>query len=337
MLFIAGCTAREYKLSGDLFVKTGEYEKAVEQYQKWADLEEDKPEPYVSLSVPYYKKSNYMKSAEYLKDAFERDKDLAKEAVLFYENFLEVENYSWYIFYNGAKDFLDEQQLGKAKGLIKEAEEIDDSSYKAKSYVLHGRACIMEGEEAEAIDYLDKATNLDKNNAEAYIYLGMIYSNQSKIDEAIFSLKKALSKDPDNFLAHKLLGQNYLNLGKYDKAIEVFEKASSISDNDATILYLLSSAYLQKEDYTRAAELAEKILALNLGNSSADAEAFIILGISNLNREEYSDAIEALNKAIEADSNNCDSYQLLSHAYNKTGKINLSKEFAKKWEKCVEK
>ncbi len=334
---MAGCTAREYKLSGDLFVKTGEYEKAVEQYQKWADIEDDKPEPYVSLSVPYYKKSNYMKSAEYLKKAFEINEDLAKEAVLFYENFLEVENYSWYIFYNGAKNFLDEQQLEIAKGLIKKAEKIDDSSYKAKSYVLHGRASIMEGEETEAFDYLDKAINLDKNNGEAYIYLAMIYANQSKIDEAIFSLKKALSKDPDNFLAHKLLGQNYLGLEKYDKAIEAFEKASSISGNDPNILYLLSSAYLQKEDYTRAADLAEKILALNGEDSSIDAEAYIILGISNLNREKYNDAIDALNKAIEADSNNCDSYQLLSHAYNKTGKVNLSKEFSKKWEKCVEK
>jgi len=337
LLFIAGCTARQYKLSGDLFVKTGEYEKAAAQYQEWAKIEDGKPGPYVSLSVPYYKKNKYMKSAEYLKKAFEIDKDLAKEAVLFYENFLEVENYSWHIFYNGAKNFLDEQQLEIAKGLIKEAEEVGDSSYKAKSYVLHGRAYIVEGEEDKAFGYLDKAINLDKNNGEAYIYLGMIYANQNKIDEAIFSLKKALSKDPDNFLAHKLLGQNYLKQGKYDKAIEVFEKASSISGNDPTILYLLSSAYLQKEDYTRAEDLAEKILSLNGEDSSADAEAYIILGISNLNREKYNNAIEVLNKAIEADSNNCDSYQLLSHAYNKAGKVNLSKEFSKKWEKCVEK
>lgn len=337
LLCIASCTARDYKLSGDIFIKTGEYEKAAEQYKKWANKRKNDSEPYVALSVPYYKQNNYMKSAEYLKKAFEIDKEAAKKAVLSYEKFLETESYSWHIFYTGAKEFLDKKELKIAKGFVEEAEEVEDSNYRAMAYVLHGRIYIMERKYTEASDYLGKAAGLDEDNGEAYLYLGEIYSNQNKTDKAIPFLEKAVSKNPDNLLGHKLLGQNCLQAGKYDKSIEALEKASSLSNNDPAVLYLLSSAYLQKEDYARASDIAEKILGLPEVESGTKAEAYIILGISNIHEKKYSEAIEALNKAVEAGPSNCDSYQLIAHAYNKAGKVNLSKEFSKKWEKCVKK
>lgn len=250
---------------------------------------------------------------------------------------MEVENYSWDIFYNGAKEFLDEKQLEIAEGLVKEAEEVGESKKKAMSYVLHGRIYMTKGEDEKAVEYLNKALDIDVDNVEGNFSLGEIYTNQNEFDKAISYLKKAISIDPENFLGHKLLGQNYLNAEEYDMAVEVLEKASSISGEDPLVLYNLSYAYLKKEDYTRASNIAEKILILPEIKSDAKAEAYILIGISNIHKESYDEAIEALNKALEADSSNCDSYQLLAHAYNKAGKVSLSKEFSKKWENCVEK
>ncbi len=278
-----------------------------------------------------------MKSAEYLKKAFEINKESAKKSVLSYEKLLEVENYSWNIFYTGAKEFLKEQKLEIAEGLIKEAEDVEDSKYQSMSYVLHGRIRMREKDNNEAFDYLNKAILLDNNNAEAYAYLGKVYTDQNKTDNAIASLKEAVSKDPNSFLGHKLLGQNYLKQEEYDKAIEALEKAFSMNANDSTVLYNLSCAYLEKEDYTRASEVAERILGLPEVASGSKAEAYIILGISNIHKEKYDEAIESLKEAIEAAPDKCDSYQLLAHAYNKAGKVSLSKEFSRKWEKCVQK
>ncbi len=248
-----------------------------------------------------------------------------------------MENYSWDIFYNGAKEFLNVKQFEMASGLIEEAEEISDSNYKAMSYVLHGRIYIMKGEDEKAVDYLNKALDIDADNVEGYVSLGEIYTSQNEIDKAISCLKKAVSIDPENFLGHKLLGQNYLKQAKYDMAIETLEKTSSMSNNDPLVLYNLSYAYLKKEDYTRASDIAEKILVLPEIKPDAKAEAYILIGISNIHKESYDEAIEALNKALEADSSNCDSYQLLAHAYNKAGKVSLSQKFSKEWEKCVQK
>ena len=337
MLCIASCTARDYKLSGDIFVKTGEYEKAASEYKKWVKKDRNSPAAYVSLSVPYYKKNDYSKAAEYLKEAFEIDGEAAKKAVLSYEKLLEVENYSWNTFYTGAKEFLEKEELEIAKGFVEEAEEVDNNNYKAMAYVLHGRIYIIEEEYTEAFESLTKAINFDENNGEAYLYLGEIYSNQKKTEEAISSLEKAVSKTPGNLLGHRLLGENYLKAGKYDKAIEALEEASSMSNNDQAVLYNLSCAYLEKEDYTRASDIAEKILALPEVELGTKAEAYIILGISNIHKKKYNEAIEVLDKAVEADPSNCDSYQLIAHAYNKAGKVKLSKEFSRKWVKCVKK
>ncbi len=336
-LYIAGCTAREYKLSGDIFLKTGEYEKAAVQYKACAKKEKDNPNCYVALSVPYYKEDNYLQSAEYLRTAFEINRDLAEKTVLFYENLLGVENYSWSVFYAGAEEVMNNEQFEKSIEFIEEAEEVEDSTYKAMSYVLHGRIHLKEGEEDKALSYFDKALDFDEDNAEAYLYTGEIFTNKNKFDKAIFNLKEAISIKPDIFLGYKLLGQNYLKNKKYDKAIESLEKAFSINSSDRVVLHNLACAYLQKEDYTRASSIAEKILNLQEVESDKKAEAYIILGMADIYEEKYDEAIEVLNKAIEADSNNCDSYQLMALAYKKAGKVSFSKEFSIKWEECVEK
>jgi tetratricopeptide (TPR) repeat protein len=336
-VFLIDCGTREYKLSGDLFIKSEEYEKAATQFKKWVNRDPSNAKAFVSLSAPYYKINNYKKSAECLEKAFEIDRDSAREAVGYYEDLMKVSNYSWYVFYNGAKGFLDEQQFDIADGLIGKAEDVTDSRLKAAAYALHGRIMMMKKNEQKSLEYLHKAINLDSNNIDAHIDLGNIYANQNDTEKAILHLKKAVSLNPEYLTGYKLLGQNYLKAKKFDMAVEMLEKASSKLSNDPVILYDLAYAYLQKEDYLHAKSIAEKILGLPELELNIKAEAYITLGMSDIYNEKYNEAIDALKNAIAADSSNCDSYQLLAHAYNKLGNATLSREFTKKWERCVTK
>jgi tetratricopeptide (TPR) repeat protein len=337
-VFFINCGTKEYKLSGDLFIKSEEYEKAAAQFKKWVNRDPNNAKAFVSLSVPFYKEGDYKKSAEYLGKAFDINRDSASEAVGYYENLMKVENYSWNVFYNGSKSYIDEQQFKIADSLIEKAEEVTSiPRYKAAAYALHGRISIMGKNEDKSLECLNKALDLDSNNVDAHIYLGEIYTGQNNTEKAIFHLKKAVLINPQYFMGYKLLGLNYLKVKKYDMAIEMLEKASSNISNDPVILYDLAFAYLQKEDYTRAKNIAEKILGLTELESKIKAEAYITLGMSDIYNENYNEAIDALKNAIAADSGNCDSYQLLAHAYNKLGKANLSREFTKKWEQCVTK
>jgi tetratricopeptide (TPR) repeat protein len=335
-LFLTGCSTKEYKLSGDIFIKSKEYEKAADQFKRWVNRDSDNPKAFVSLSVPYYKENDYKKSAEYLNKAFNINPDSAREAVEYYENLMEVDNYSWRVFYNGSKELLNEQQYKTASELIEKAEEANSSKYKAMAYALHGKILMIEGNTQKSIDYFYKAIELDTNIADAYIGLGEIYTNQNNTDKAIPYLKKAISLNSEYLTGYKLLGQNYLKAQKYDLAVEMLEKAYSLT-NDSAILYALTQAYLQKEDYARAKSIAEKILGFSELDSNSKADAYITIGMADIYNQNYTNAIEALNEALRANPDNCDSYQLLALAYNKVGNLSLSKEFSEKWKKCVAK
>ena len=280
---------------------------------------------------------NHKKAAESLKRAFEIDSVSSKEAISFYEKLLHLDNYAWEVFYGGAEAFMNENQIALSLKMIEEAEKVNDKEKKAKSFALHGKLYIVKEEEEKALEYLFKAVEIDENNFDAYVYLGEVYSILENPTHAIEYFKKAIAIDKETFTVYKLLGENYLETKKYDLAIEMFEKASSIRNDDLVVLYYLADAYLQKEDYSRAINVAEKILDLPEEVFTSTAEIYILLGISNFHLEKYSEAIEALKKAIEIAPGNCDSYQLLAHSYNKIGKNSLSKEFSEKWEACVEK
>ena len=327
----------QYQLSGDLFLKSEEYKKAATEYSKWANAEPDNYKPFVSLSVTYYLQKEYEKSAEFLMKAFEIDTVLSQEAVVFYEGLLSMNNYTWNVLYSGAEAFMLDNRLATALKLIEEAEKDDNKKKKAMAFVLHGKIHIAKKEEDKALQYFLQANELDKDNLDAYICLGEGYLNLDEFSKSITYLKKALDIDAENFTACKLLGEIYMETKEYDLAIEMFEKASSLTDDNSAILYKLAHAYLQKEDYPRAKNIAEKILDLPEIDEATTAEAYILIGISSFNNEEYNESIEALSKAIESNPHNCDSYQLLAHSYHKIGKDSLSKEYSQQWETCVEK
>jgi tetratricopeptide (TPR) repeat protein len=328
---------KQYQLSGDLFLKSEEYKKATTEYSKWANVEPDNYKPFVSLSVAYYLQKEYEKATECLMKAFETDTVLSKEAVVFYEELLSMDNFIWNVFYNGAEAFILDNQLATAAKIIQEAEKVDNNEKKAMAFVLHGRIHIEKEEEDKALQFFLKANELDRDNVNAYVYLGEAYSNLAEPSKAITYLKKAINIDAGNFTACNLLGEIYMETKKYDLAVEMFEKTSSLTEDNAAVLYKLAHAYLQKEDYPRTKNVAEKILDLPEIDEATAAEAYILIGILGFNNEKYTESIEALNKAIEANPDNCDSYQLLAHSYHKIGKDSIAKEFSRKWESCVEK
>lgn len=318
-----------------MYVKSEDYEKAISQYKEWVKREPNKPAPFVAISIPYYKEKEFKRSAVYLKKAFEIDKDLAVRAVKSYSNFIKSDSYSWDVFYHGAEKFLDEQKFELAGGLAEKAEEVSSGRRKAMAHVLHGKSLLGKEEKKEALGLFQAALDLDDENLDAYISLGKIYTAQGNPEKAITHAEKALALDSTCFRCYKLVGQNYLRVQKYNLAVEVFEKASSIKDNDPSLLYELACAYLQKEDYSRAEGIGEKILGLPNLDAKTKTETYILLGISNMYKKDYDKAIESLKEAIEVTPDNCDSYQLLVQALNKIAKEDLAREFAKKWEECV--
>jgi tetratricopeptide (TPR) repeat protein len=84
------------------------------------------------------------------------------------------------------------------------------------------------GSMSEAILKLQRATELDSNNAQAWSLLGGIY-NETDSNQAIHCFERAIELNPRCYLAYRGLGNHYLKTNNFSLAEEFYGKAIMIN------------------------------------------------------------------------------------------------------------
>jgi tetratricopeptide (TPR) repeat protein len=84
------------------------------------------------------------------------------------------------------------------------------------------------GKVNEAIESLQKATEIDSDNAQAWTFLGGLY-NETNPDKALPCYQKAIRLNERYYLAHRGLGNYYLKMKDYSLAEEYYSKAITIN------------------------------------------------------------------------------------------------------------
>ena len=118
-----------------------------------------------------------------------------------------------------------------------------------------------------AINFFNKALEIDPNTTEAHNSLGVIYLGD--YDEAYTDLAKALTHNEksdvviDNWISNSTLARNYYLLGNYEKAEEYFRLAITKNNNELDCKYSLGLIcyYLGKHEESKA--LFEELIRLN--------------------------------------------------------------------------
>ena len=124
------------------------------------------------------------------------------------------------------------------------------------------------GDYKKALDFYNRAIDLDPGIAHAYAYRSLTLIQLGRLDGAIDDSKKALELSREKgvrLLSLSNLGAAYLKKGEYRLAVEVLEELISIDQNDPIPHFLLGEAlreiggedHLKRamEAYTRAIEL----------------------------------------------------------------------------------
>ena len=87
-----------------------------------------------------------------------------------------------------------------------------------------------------------------------------------KYNEAIQYGEKAINLDPKNYAAYNCLGAAYLKTNDYDQALKYGQKAVDINPNNDEAWYLLGFIYSRKGDNETALQCLEKALELKPDN-----------------------------------------------------------------------
>ena len=127
----------------------------------------------------------------------------------------------------------DLDRIAKDKGVHIEHIRADDllvsrTELTSRDAIFGGNAHYYKGEYAKAIQYYDKALEIDGKNVDAWGNKGVTLDSLGKYNEAIQSYDKALEIDREYAKSWYNRGNALRKLGKYDEAIKSHDKALEI-------------------------------------------------------------------------------------------------------------
>ena len=122
------------------------------------------------------------------------------------------------------------------------------------------------GEEyEEALENFLQVTKEQPQNANAYYYLGEVYTELGEYGNAVPAYEEALRLNPEFKDLHYKLGVGYYQLGEYQKAVEELEIARTYSPEEPMVYYYAGISYYKLKRYYKVAPLLEKAGELDPG------------------------------------------------------------------------
>lgn len=170
-----------------------------------------------------------------------------------------------------------------------------------------------------AIVAWERAARLDPENAEAHLYLGVVYANDLRMyDRAETELRRAIALLEPRVAteereratlaeARNTLGAVLVNMGRFDDAIRVLRQATAEVTYPSQHLAWgnLGWAYLRKGDNAHAVEALQRAVAIQAGfclGFSRLAQAQFDLG-------QYAQALQAVERALDPAHEGCERQQ----------------------------
>jgi Flp pilus assembly protein TadD len=180
------------------------------------------------------------------------------------------------------QDYLDEVRLGggddeliralKSAKVTKPATvdpAVQARQAQVQQQVARGAELFRKRHYAEAEQELRAALLLDPQNADLYLSLGIVLSQQGKWDDSAAAARQAVRLHPTDDFAHGLPGWALQRKGDFDGAVAEYREAVRLNPTDDLAHYNLG--FVLGEGGDRDGEIAEYREALRLNPNSAEA------------------------------------------------------------------
>lgn len=202
--------------------------------------------------------------------------------------------------------------------------------FRATVLAFYSNVVYMTGNREKAARYFKKAIDAHTKESIVYLNYAVILVREGKVQEALAYLAKAkeLNKNP---LAEKNIelttASSYWLLGDVDKAIDILEDMRKKYDYvNAQVLTTLGYLYLLKNDYERAAKFTNKAIE----DAPTLASAWDNLGQIYLRQDKQAEAKEVFLKALSYNAALVDSLYFMGVITKAEGNLTDAAEYFKK-------
>ncbi|MBN1602973.1 MAG: tetratricopeptide repeat protein [Chitinispirillaceae bacterium] len=218
------------------------------------------------------------------------------------------------------KKLLDEKNYSKAVVHFKFITGADpDGKIVSSGYTLLADALKGAGDTRSAVETLERAIAVNKNNVEAYVKLGELYQQTGADANAKNILQRLISLSPDDPAVYLKLGTYSLSSGNATEALTYFQKSTSLKKT-AESLSGTAVAHFKMKNIDNALDAASQALELKKDDLQAhQTKAEIYYG-----RKDYRNAQPHLEFLIKKMPANPDLMQKLADCYkNNNEKVKL--------------
>jgi tetratricopeptide (TPR) repeat protein len=275
----------------------GKYEEALASLQQIAGRSPKLAGLAHEFGATYYKKADYGKAIEYLKQAVQEDaKD--KEAV-------QLLGLSYYL----------SGRPGEAIPLLEQVQTWFPRANVDASYIL-GIAYIQNKQYPQARRAFARMFDVPPDSAASYLFTARMLLRQEFDPVAEEYAQQAIALDPKLPLVHFFLGELHLYKSRIPEAIKDLQEELAINPGHAATYYKLADAYSRVQKF----DDAERLLQRSIWLDATSTGPYILMGKVLQKKGEPELAVRALQRAITMDPNNSITHHLLGQTYRDLGR-----------------
>ncbi|MDJ0713471.1 MAG: tetratricopeptide repeat protein [Prochloraceae cyanobacterium] len=203
----------------------------------------------------------------------------------------------------GLHEPIEDENIEEIKKLTEQLEKLIEDNpeldFNAFDYETLGDGIFLQGDYQRALDYFDKAINIDERICEVFYSKGVTLGRLEEHKEALNCFEKAIEIDREHVKSWIGKAVALYKLGKCDRAIECCDEALKIEPKSYRAWNNKGVFFLQSEEYPEAISCFEKALDIK----PTFANAFYNMACSYALQKEDEKAIEFLEKTIDIDPN----------------------------------
>ena len=182
--------------------------------------------------------------------------------------------------------------IGRAVDALETAYRLDRDNYELGYFI--GEIYFNGGDTKRALPYFERVLRVAPEHYEGLVYSGVIYHELGDAGRAESLLKRAVSLHPESFLPNFSLGAIYAAQSRLAKAVTLLAKAVQI-EPVVEAVFLLGNSLYEMGKTTQAIQHLESVVR----QDPAHEDAHYLLGLAYLDRGWNRKALDAFRQAQE--------------------------------------
>lgn len=301
-----------YYRIGVLYVITGDYQKALDNFKKSYLLNQNDVETIKHLAELYYRFGDFDNSLKYYKYLLETAKSRAEILLSIGEIYYRKQEYPEALKYY--KEALNSSLTPDMTKIV---------------YVNLGNLYSALEDYENAIDNYNKALEFDKLDVNIYYNIGILNLKQNNYFSALENFKKAVQVTPSNIELNLLVARTYLLMNQRNNAIITYSRIIEQFPHEVMPYFELATLYYKLSKYKDAQYYYNKILALEPPQDIL-YKVYLNLGVIADTLKEYDNALQLLKKAYSLKPVDPYVNYNIGIVYQHTGNIEKAKEYFKR-------